>query len=509
MGKLSFLVLCLGASIFAKAADNSSFRFSNQPGTYAVGFRVVLQYDYSRVYPNKVDFAGKPVAGERARPIQTLIWYPAQKSSAGSMTYGDYLALFATEESFSPTQAEAAEIVRRKEKEEGADASPAAPMWAVRDAKPESGPYPLVIYAPSFSAPAFENVDLCEYLASHGYLVMASPDMGAHTRDMTADLEGVEAQARDISFLIGFARTIPQADLGHVAVAGFSWGGLSNLFAAAKDDRIDALIDLDGSARYFPKLIQDSKYVRPREMTLPLLFFTQAEIPLEDMDGDDVSGNVLNQMTHSDVYIVRMHAMKHGEFSSLHERSPSFWKEHQSDEYSPQEVSESYSWVARYALQFLNATFKNDSAASQFLKNTPTKNGVPAHVLTPDIRPAKGIPFTIEAMAVELTKRGFDHTHEVYEEIKAQNPEMQISQGKINAWGWGLLEENHLPEAIEVFKLNVTLYPNSSGAYEDLGEAYERNGQKDLAIEDYKKSLEKDPKNRAAERHLKEIQAGK
>ena len=27
-----------------------------------------------------------------------------------------------------------------------------------------------------------ENADLCEYLASHGYVVIASPDMGASTR---------------------------------------------------------------------------------------------------------------------------------------------------------------------------------------------------------------------------------------------------------------------------------------------------------------------------------------
>ena len=32
----------------------------------------------------------------------------------------------------------------------------------------------MAIYAPSFAAPAHENLDLCEYLASHGYVVIAS-----------------------------------------------------------------------------------------------------------------------------------------------------------------------------------------------------------------------------------------------------------------------------------------------------------------------------------------------
>jgi dienelactone hydrolase len=44
-----------------------------------------------------------------------------------------------------------------------------------------------------------------------------------------------------------------------VAALGFSWGGLANSLAAAKDDRIDALISLDGSERYFPGFVKSSE----------------------------------------------------------------------------------------------------------------------------------------------------------------------------------------------------------------------------------------------------------
>ena len=63
---------------------------------------------------------------------------------------------------------------------------------------------------------------------------------------MTDDIQETEAQARDISFLIGFARSIPEADFSEVAVAGFIWGGMANFFAAAEDSRITALVALDG-----------------------------------------------------------------------------------------------------------------------------------------------------------------------------------------------------------------------------------------------------------------------
>jgi dienelactone hydrolase len=499
--------LCFLASTFALCSDAPNFTFSDPPGAHAVGFRVVHQYDYSRTYRYKVDPAGQPFHGELARPIQTLIWYPAQKNSAAHVTYGDYLALFATEENFSPAPAEAAQTIRDAEKDHDASSAPA--MWAVKDAKPEAGVYPVVIYAPSFSAPAFENADLCEYLASHGYVVVASPDMGAYTRDMTANMEGIDAQAHDISFLIGFARTIPQADLSQIAVAGFSWGGISNFFAAARDSRITALVALDGSARYYPKLIEDSKYVRPQDMSLPLLFFTQSDMSLENINEYklDISGNVLNEMKRSDVYIVHMHDMRHGDFSSLFQRSPRYWKDDPPGEYSPQEAAASYSWMAQYVLQFLNATLKHDSAAMAFLKNPPAKDGVPLHMLATDVREAKGFPPTIAGMAVELNKRGFNHAGEVYAEAKKEDPDLKMDNDAIDSWGYQLMQQNHLPEAIEIFKLNISLHPDSSHIHVSLGEAYEKSGRKDLAISNYKKALEIDPENKDAAEHLKTLQA--
>ena len=51
------------------------------------------------------------------------------------------------------------------------------PLWAVWDAKLAEGRYPILIYAPSDSSVSWENADLCEYLASHGYVVLASPSL--------------------------------------------------------------------------------------------------------------------------------------------------------------------------------------------------------------------------------------------------------------------------------------------------------------------------------------------
>jgi tetratricopeptide (TPR) repeat protein len=85
-------------------------------------------------------------------------------------------------------------------------------------------------------------------------------------------------------------------------------------------------------------------------------------------------------------------------------------------------------------------------------------------------------------------------------------PDFKLDEAAVNSWAYDLMGNNHLPDALELFKLNVTLYPESSNAYNSLGEAYLKSGQKQLAIESYKKSLEKNPNNNDAREKLKDLQ---
>ena len=78
-----------------------------------------------------------------------------------------------------------------------------------------------MIYAPSFSSQAWENADLCEYLASHGYVVNASPSLGPTTRQMVGTIAGANAHARDISFLIGYAESADNEIPKHFLVESF------------------------------------------------------------------------------------------------------------------------------------------------------------------------------------------------------------------------------------------------------------------------------------------------
>jgi tetratricopeptide (TPR) repeat protein len=69
---------------------------------------------------------------------------------------------------------------------------------------------------------------------------------------------------------------------------------------------------------------------------------------------------------------------------------------------------------------------------------------------------------------------------------------------RVNGTGQALLRTGHAQDALEIFKMNVRLSPQSTDAFYSLGEGYAATGGKDLAVQSYKKSLQLDPKNENA-----------
>jgi hypothetical protein len=63
------------------------------------------------------------------------------------------------------------------------------------------------------------------------------------------------------------------------------------------------------------------------------------------------------------------------------------------------------------------------------------------------------------------------------------------TETEVNTYGYQLLGQNKTDEAIEMFRKNVKDHPGSWNVYDSLAEAYERKGEKKLAIENYRKAL--------------------
>jgi tetratricopeptide (TPR) repeat protein len=78
-------------------------------------------------------------------------------------------------------------------------------------------------------------------------------------------------------------------------------------------------------------------------------------------------------------------------------------------------------------------------------------------------------------------------------------------ESNMNMYGYQFLAKKNYTNAIKIFKMNVELFPESSNVYDSLGEAYMKSGNKELAIKNYKKSLDLDPKNDNAEKMIKKL----
>jgi len=79
------------------------------------------------------------------------------------------------------------------------------------------------------------------------------------------------------------------------------------------------------------------------------------------------------------------------------------------------------------------------------------------------------------------------------------------SESDTNNLGYKLLGLDKVKEAIAIFELNVADYPSSGNAYDSLAEANMKSGNLALAIQQYERSLQLDPKNGNSLEMLKKL----
>jgi uncharacterized membrane protein len=113
-----------------------------------------------------------------------------------------------------------------------------------------------------------------------------------------------------------------------------------------------------------------------------------------------------------------------------------------------------------------------------------------------------------ETLSATIASSGIDQAVKQYHDLKAAAPvSYNFDEDELNNLGYVLIRAKNFKEAIRVLQLNVEAYPQSSNVYDSLGEAYADDGNKPLAIVNYQKSLELNPKNRGAVVMLQKLTA--
>ena len=247
---LALSISAAGAPSGSDSQPNSSPPFWGKlaPGPFAVGFRSLWQLDYSRAYNTVFDDKSVYATGKAPKPILVIMWYPAEKSSATApMTHRGYLKIETEDPRLAKFAAKLAEYERSiigkfltgKPDQEltETDRRRLEDVWNTltasrRDAPALDGRFPLVIYHPGAKSSYEDNAVLCEFLASHGYFVIGS-SFGDAT-GASLEVDGRQGSARDLEFLIAYARRMQNVDWHHVGLVGHSLGAQAILLYCAR-----------------------------------------------------------------------------------------------------------------------------------------------------------------------------------------------------------------------------------------------------------------------------------
>ncbi len=128
------------------------------------------------------------------------------------------------------------------------------------------------------------------------------------------------------------------------------------------------------------------------------------------------------------------------------------------------------------------------------LERIPNRSDRDIMTLLEDGRLSEAPPMQSELMSV-LVHQGPDNARRLFEAVQSQDPDRQLwGPSAVNAYGYELLNQNQTALAVEVLRLNVAAYPQAANSFDSLGEAYLRNGDRELAIEALRHALSLHPR---------------
>ena len=479
------------SAVPAPAADRASSPLWGdlEPGPYAVGFRQLARYDASRVHRIGSDLDGRPRAGERSRPMRVSVWYPARPTGRAPLAWGDYAAMAAGEERFGTLTAEE---VRQGEATvflfplfrdllpEQRRKLAALPGLAVRDAPPARGRFPVILYSLGSTFLAHATP---EYLASHGYVVVQSPRVGAvwGLPPDGRDLADLVTKVRDMDFLINVAGELPFADAHVLGAVGFSAGGRWALSEAMQNADIRAVVSLD-SVMLFQDPTGEAWKRLPffdlESVRVPVLhFIRRVWVPRQDP-------SLWERMTYSDRTAV---VFEEPRLDHLDLQSGGWAIELAGGRPTLKPaVAAAFSLWSRWTLAFLDLYVKGDPKAREILDGRPAGTRaapLPQGFVTVERKPAELAPPSFAQLMNAIGDGDLASVERACRRSLAERGRPLAPENALNLAGYALLFSGRARDAIRLLSINAESYPQSGNALDSLADAYLAVGEREKALE--------------------------
>jgi CubicO group peptidase (beta-lactamase class C family) len=104
-----------------------------------------------------------------------------------------------------------------------------------------------------------------------------------------------------------------------------------------------------------------------------------------------------------------------------------------------------------------------------------------------------------------LREIGFENAIPFSKKEMKNNPLFVPNEFELNEWAYRMMAKGQNKEALEILKLNAYLFPESWNAYDSYGEILLKTGDKNKALEMYKKSIELNPNNENAKKIVESL----
>lgn len=464
-----------------------------KPGPYAVGYRSLYRLDHTRQYDPELVTDPARLPAHRPRPILICVWYPAKKTDAKPMEYRQYLDVPAGDAVIAAFVKRLARHIPAVVSEETVGKEPAhrtsaettaferllaTRTFAVKDAPPADGRFPVVIHHPGLGGVPDDSSVLCELLASHGYVVLSSayPNYDAQGVRIGSDLH---TSFRDLEFLSRFARELPSADADRLGTTGHSWGAIAVLhWAALPDSPLRAFVTLDSGFEY--GAVEDCG-------AEPLVFHMRANkgniraaaLRFASTERKANFDFLEPHLKYAPRYEATVASLKHNDYLTHGAIRPALLPEKWPDPKGARRTS--YDRLCRHVLLFFDATLKQQAAAGEALQKSVRGEGLDGGFKL-KFKPAAPAPPTVRQLADYLKRHGLEKTLELVRSIPDARPNW-VAGGATT-----LVEEGDATAALPALRWAVKEYPKDTLYQIWLGQALAVTGDRAGALAAYRKA---------------------
>ncbi len=460
-------------------------------GPYEVGFESYKTYDESRSY----------ILGEDtiSRPLLIHFWYPSlEKIKGHTLSFKDYIDLIAQREDFDKPGAEIEKnsfnyvnaYSGHAKHHLGLDTSITtqeildSPVFAKSGIPIQTigSEFPLLIYAPSNSKASVQNHVLCEYLASHGFMILSVASAGPNSIKREKISESTIAQVTDMEFIIKYCKDSLDIKYTSLGLFGFSSGGNANTLFQMTNKSVDAIFSMDGGQEYGAY----SALYKMQEFDLD-----KSSVPYCSVinNYEDFSIYPLyNSVITTDKYLFRMPHLDHNGFVS-------YWQyfDSCSPESSKSDVALSFETLSQCALGFFSKYLKPDP----LLNDSTFLTGLDKVY----IQAVDDNYSSITLLCSALLDNDLESASRLLDDPKSG---LFAEETQVNILG-RMFIDSQIDRTIYLYLYNVEKHPDSWKAHYNLGYTYSEKGENLLAKNELLIAKELNPENPDINNLLDEI----